>query len=302
MKRSTAELVLNARRAGTAVPSFNIPYLPMMEAVVRALRDTNCVGLIAAARCDWEKFQALSPRAVRDEYQRLKDERLTRLHMDHVPVVDEDGRRVDAEAILAEALDLGYESVMVDGSRLPLEENIAVTARVVERARAAGAAAEAELGAIMGHEEGPMPPYDELFASGRGFTDPAEAGRFVRDTAVDWLSVAIGNFHGAISKARKDARKPQARLNIDHLRKIARLADVPLVLHGGTGIPRHYLSQAFRTGIARVNIAAAIRQAYESAMEQSVAKAQQLTYGTAVRTIRDDLGIEGSAAIIDPAG
>ena len=147
-----------------------------------------------------------------------------------------------------------------------------------------------------------MPPYDELFASGRGFTDPAEAGRFVRDTAVDWLSVAIGNFHGAISKARKDARKPQARLNIDHLRKIARLADVPLVLHGGTGIPRHYLDQAFRTGIARINIAAAIRQAYESAMEQSVAKAQQLTYGTAVRTIRDDLGIEGSAAIIDPAG
>ena len=123
--------------------------------------------------------------------------------------------------IIREALALGYQSVMVDGSRLNLEDNIEATRQVVEIAHAAGVPVEAELGAVLGHEAGPLPPYEELFASGRGFTDVEEAKRFVQETGCDWLSVAIGNIHGAVSAARRDEKKVEARLNLDHLEQLA---------------------------------------------------------------------------------
>lgn len=318
-----------AFNTGRVVPGFNIPYLPMMEPVVRALRDSDCFGLIMVARLEWEKFGAGSLEAVRDEYERLKDERFTRLHLDHVPVIDEDGRSVDYEAILGRAIDLGYDSVMVDGSRLPLADNIAATKRVVEMARTAGVPAhgipggtalrtgtaaetaapaleceplrgvpvEAELGAVLGHEAGPLPPYDELFASGRGFTDPAEAGRFVAETGCDWLSVAIGNVHGAISGTARDRKKVEARLNIKHLRAIRDATGIPLVLHGGTGIAREYVREAIRAGIAKINVATAIRQPYMALMDTSADEARTAVYEAVTRIIRQDLGADGSAAL-----
>jgi len=295
MKRSVREIVQTAWRSGTVVPGFNIPYLPMMEPTVRALRDARCFGLIMVARLEWEKFFAGSPRDIFDEYQRVKDEHFTRLHMDHVPVIDEDNLRADYEPILAEAIRLGYDSVMVDGSRLPLDENIAATRRIVDLAHAAGVPVEAELGAIAGHEAGPMPPYEELFASGKGFTDPDEARQFVRETGVDWLSVAVGSVHGAISKARKSEKKVAARLDIPHLAKIRAAAGVPLVLHGGTGIPRDCISGAIRNGIAKINIATATRQPYEAMLGESVSRAQEAVYDTVRQIVRDELGIEGSA-------
>src|SRR3972149_1607715 len=124
----------DAWKAGIVIPAFNIPYLPVMEAVVRALRDTQCFGLITVARPEWEKFEAGSLRSIYDEYQKFKDEKYTRLHLDHVPVIDEDNKLVDYCKIISEALDMGYESVMVDGSRLPLNENIAATRKVADMA------------------------------------------------------------------------------------------------------------------------------------------------------------------------
>jgi len=297
---ATRELVLNAWKAGVVIPAFNIPYLPMMEPVVRALRDTRSFGLIAVARPDWEKFQARSPAAVRDEYQKVKDERHTRLHLDHVPVIDEDNRSVDYLALIAQALDLGYESVMVDGSRLPLDENIAAARRVADMARGRNVPVEAELGAVLGHESGPLPPYEELFASGKGFTDPAEARRFVRESGVDWLSVAIGNIHGAISEATRHQKKLEARLNIDHLDRIRAAAGVPLVLHGGSGIQKRFLLEAFRHGIAKINIGTAVRQPYEQNVQRSVGHAQEAVYQAAVAVIRHELEVEGSAARLAP--
>ena len=155
---STSECMGNARREGVAIPAFNIPDLPMMEPVVEALRSTDSFGLIAVARPEWIKFQAKSVRAVFEEYQRVKDERFTRLHLDHVPVVDEDNLRVDYEGVIGEAVELGYQSVMVDGSRLSLEENIQATRKIVQMAHAAGVPVEGELGAVFGHEAGPPPP------------------------------------------------------------------------------------------------------------------------------------------------
>ena len=163
-----------------------------------------------------------------------------------MPVIDEDNVQVDYEDVIRRAIDAGYGSVMVDGSRLPLEENIACTRRIAEMAHAAGIPVEGELGAVLGHEAGPLPPYDELFASGRGFTDPEEAARFVGETGVDWLSVAIGNIHGAIADATRKEKKIQARLNLEHLSRISEAARIPLVLHGGTGIPKEMVLAAMR--------------------------------------------------------
>jgi len=298
--RSVADIMKTAWTKGTVVPGFNIPYLPMMEPVVRALRDTECFGLISVARLEWTKFEAKSPAAVAAEYARVWDERYTRLHLDHVPVIDEDDLRVDYLAVVGEALGLGYGSVMVDGSRLPLAENIAATRTVAEAVRAAGAAVEAELGMVLGHSDGPLPPYEELFRTGRGFTDPAEAGRFVRETGVDWLSVAVGSAHGAISKAHKDEKKVEARLDIDHLKKINAVARVPLVLHGGSGIRRNIVIEGIRNGIAKINIGTAIRQPYERAIVTGAEAASRAVYEATVDIIRNELEITGSARALNP--
>jgi len=289
---TTAEIVRSAWHAGRAVPGFNVSYLPMMAPIVSALRDTNSFGLIMVARPDWMKFEAKGPGSVRQEYERCGDPAHTRLHLDHVPVIDEDGERVDFEGILEAALRLGY------GSRLPLGENIAETRRAAELSHAAGVPTEAELGAVFGHENGSPPPYEALFASGRGFTDPDEARRFVRETGVDWLSVAIGNIHGAISEARRGEKKVRARLNIEHLKKIRDAAGVPLVLHGGSGIRKPYLMEAFHHGIAKINVGTTIRQAYEAARGESVSKARSAVYKTMVRIICEELETQGLADLL----
>jgi len=188
----------------------------------------------------------------------------------------------------------------VDGSRLCLDENIAVTRAVVAMARPTGAAVEAELGAVLGHESGPLPPYDELFATGRGFTDPDEARRFVAETGVDWLSVAVGNIHGAVVGAARSQTKLQARLNLEHLATLRAAAGVPLVLHGGTGISPEHLQAGIRRGIAKVNIATAIRQPYEAALSQSLEAAQRAVYEEVVRLLEQELGVTGSARQLAP--
>ncbi|MBN1790503.1 MAG: class II fructose-bisphosphate aldolase [Bacteroidales bacterium] len=291
----TSEIILQAWKKGIVVPGFNIPYLPMMEPVVRALRDTGTFGLIMVARLEWIKFKSGSMKSIRDEYEKQKDLRFTRLHLDHVPVIDEDNLLTDFETIISEAIGLGYDSVMIDGSRLSLEDNIKSTRKITALAHSAGIPVEAELGAVMGHESGPLPPYEELFATGKGFTSLEEALKFVKETQTDWLSVAIGNVHGAISTAARTEKKIEARLAIPHLEKINNTLHIPLVLHGGTGIAKEYLMQSFKQGIAKINIATAIRQPYEKLMNSSVKAAQDAVYNEMLDIIRKQLEIAGSA-------
>jgi fructose-bisphosphate aldolase class II len=247
------------------------------------------------ARLEWRKFESRSPAAVREEFERWKQPEHVWLHLDHIPIIDEDDLEVDAVPIIQEAIALGYQSVMVDASRLPLAGNIAATRMVTQLAHAAGIPCEAELGAILGHEAGPLPPYEELFQSGRGFTDPEEARRFVQETGCDWLSVAAGNIHGAISGVKKDQKKVEARLNLGRIEHIARVTGIPLVLHGGSGIRQEYVREAVRRGIAKINIATEIRQAYEGAMREtgSQASAQQAVYERTTWLIRDYYGLSG---------
>jgi len=267
----------------------------MLQPIADTLQASRAFGLVEVARPDIEMFGAQSYAAVAAEFARVADRSFVRLHQDHVPVIDEKQQRVDWRPFIAEALQLRFDAVMIDGSRLDLEENIAVTRQVVELA-AAQAAVEAELGVVLGHEAGPMPSYEELFASGRGFTDVKEAARFVRETGVDWLSVAIGNIHGAISGAAKDAKKVAARLNIAHLRALSEETNVPLVLHGGSGIDLECVLQAVENGITKINVGTALRQAYEAALREQddIAYAQQAV-ARATRAHLQDYRILGSA-------
>lgn len=292
----TGEIIKMANSIGLPVPAFNIPYLPMMKPVTKAIADTNTFALIEVARLEWEKFGSVSLEAVMDEYKKWYDPEYMRIHLDHVPVIDEDNNLVDYITIIKQAIDAGYQSVMVDGSRLSLEENIKATKAVAKLAHQAGIACEAELGAVYGHEDGELPPYDELFKSGQGFTKTEEADEFVRATNCDWLSVAVGNIHGNISKIKKDQEKVQARLDLDHIEKLAQVTGVPLVLHGGSGVQQTYVLKAASKGMTKINIGTDIRQPYEAMTKlgENLKPAQDAVYEKTRWLIEEYLQIGGS--------
>lgn len=278
----------------TIIPAFNIPYLPMVQPVVQAIRDENSVAMVQVARLEWEKFESQSLEAVAEEYFKYAQEGYTLLHLDHVPAIDEDQKVVDVQPLLERALKVGYQSVMVDGSRLPLDENIAVTAKAAELAAKYGAAVEAELGAVSGHEgDGIGLSYEELFTTKKGFTKVEEAARFAKESGCNWLSVAAGSFHGAIAANTKHLKKPEARLDIEHIAALYNATgEMPLVLHGGSGIKQDYILRAIENGIAKINVATEIRQPYEFALEErpgDIAFAQEKVYDRTRWVIRDFL-------------
>jgi fructose-bisphosphate aldolase class II len=301
----TASIIATACQAGIVVPAFNVPYLPMVKPVVSAAVDLDSFALVEVARIEWLKFECRGPAAVMKEFSRWSAPEHVRLHLDHIPVIDEDGFEVDYLPILREAIDLGYHSVMVDGSLLDLEGNIESTSRAVALAHAAGVPCEAELGAIVREGVGPQLRYEDLFQTGMGFTNAEDAGRFVKETGCDWLSVAIGNIHGAVSAALKDRKKTEARLNLEHLDRLRQAAGVPLVLHGGSGVRRDDLLAAVKRGITKVNVGFEIRQAYEQALGSSggdVSAAQEAVYERTCRLIRDYFGIAGTRRLLAGGG
>ncbi len=297
---TSAQIILNAYGAGIAIPAFNIPYLPMIQPVVRAVVDQDSFAFVETARLEWYKFEAGGPDQIMAEYRKWSRPEYTRLHLDHIPVIDEDNQQVDYLSVIQNAVELGFDSVMIDGSRLALDDNIAATRQIAELAHRAGIPCEAELGAVLGHEAGPLPSYEELFATGQGFTRVDEAERFVRETGCDWLSVAIGSVHGAVAGVQKDQKKVEARLNLEHLDKLRAVTGIPLVLHGGSGVKRDYVLAAFKKGIAKINIGAEIRQAYERTLRATdkVDAAQEAVYQAVTDLIRDYLGNTGIRATV----
>ena len=292
-----AAIMKKAYEKHIIIPAFNMPHLPIMKPVIEALKEKNAFGLIAVARLEWMKFSSESLEAVAQEYKKVGDSSVSRLHLDHVPVIDEDHLEVDYMDDIKRAIEAGYQSVMVDGSRLNLDKNIKAVKEVVTYAHSKGVPVEAELGAVMGHEDGPMPSYEELFASGQGFTDVEEAKTFIKETQVDWLSVAVGSVHGAISPSTRDNKKVTARIHIERLSELDEALELPLVLHGGSGIALSYLHQSFNHGIAKLNIGTDIRQAYESNVGESVEKGQEAVKKRVLEII-DELGIAGTADIL----
>jgi len=295
------EIMIRALEQGLVVPAFNIPYLPMMEPIMEATNDEDAFCFVAVARLEWEKFESKSMAAVANEFYALNcGEEHVRLHLDHIPVVDEDYQNVQYLDLIKEAIDLGYQSVMVDGSRLPFERNVKATRAVTKIAHEADIPVEAELGAVMGHEANPTMSYEEILATRVGFTDPDEAQQFVKRSSCDWLSVAFGNIHGAVSDATRHQKKVAARLDIDHLRAISNLVRVPLVLHGGSGISQKYILDAITNGIAKINIGTEIRQVYEQTLKQagSVKKAQQSVYERTTFMLHEFLNLSGKKHLL----
>jgi len=162
---------------------------------------------------------------------------------------------------IGQALDLGFSSVMFDGSRLPLDENIKLTRKVKALAKDYGADVEGEIGSVGGSEDG-----SENIAI--YCTSPEQARRFQKETRVDALAIAIGNAHGNY--------KQEPKLRFDILDKIHAALDVPLVLHGGTGISPEDFRRCIRSGIHKINIATAtfdaVEQSVRSAYETGAVK------------------------------
>jgi fructose-bisphosphate aldolase class II len=293
---SLATIMQNAYRAGVVVPAFNVPYLPMVAPVGRAVADLDAFALIEVARIEWLKFESRGPAEVQAEFARLNDRAHLRLHLDHIPVIDEDGQPVDYLPILRQAIELGYDSVMLDGSSLGLEENMRATREAVALAHAAGIPCEAELGAIAREGSGKDLPYEEIFRSGYGFTEVEDARRFAVETGCDWLSVAVGNIHGAVSQALRDKQKTVARLDLDRLEALRLATGIPLVLHGGSGVRLDCVQAAFKHGIAKINVGFEIRRAYEDALRAGggEAAAQAAVYARTCALLRDTYGVAGS--------
>lgn len=152
------------------------------------------------------------------------------LHLDHCRDYDE----------ITEAMNVGFTSVMIDGSSLPYEENVKITSRVVKAAHAQGIDVEAELGLV-----GFAKNVEDYQKTDR-FTKPEEAKDFIEKTGVDSLAIAFGSAHGVYIA--------EPKLDLERLKLINAITDTPLVLHGGSGIPDDQLKQAFKLGINKLNV------------------------------------------------
>ena len=170
------------------------------------------------------------------------------LHLDHAYEYE----------LVAECVEAGFPSVMIDASRMTFEDNIRLTTKVVEIARVKGIAVEAELGAVGRVDDSVVEG-----VSMAALTSPTEAAEFCERTGVDALAVAIGNAHGVY------IQRPE--LDFDRLQAIRDSTEVPLVLHGGSGTPLEQLRRAIDIGVSKVNVASELSRAYLTAMESAIA-------------------------------
>lgn len=163
------------------------------------------------------------------------------VHLDHGPKLSNINQ-------LREAIKMGFESIMVDGSSLSLEDNISLTKKVVEMAHPRGICVEGELGRVSRNINATREEIAQLM------TDPGQVEQFVRKTGVDYLAVSVGSVSGFF--------KGEINLDLKRLEEIRKKVSIPLVFHGGTGIPKKQLKQAIRIGVSKVNIAHGLRKAF----------------------------------------
>ncbi|MFF4763034.1 ketose-bisphosphate aldolase [Streptomyces sp. NPDC001292] len=242
---STGELVARAAAARSAVVAFNIITLEHVEAVVAGAEAAGApVVLQVSENAVTFRYGRLLPLA---RAAAAAAERATvpvALHLDHV----------QSDDLLRQAADAGFSSVMYDASRLPYAQNLAATSAAAAWAHAQGLWIEAELGEVGGKNG--APPLDAHAPGAR--TDPAEAHAFVTGSGVDALAVAVGNTHAMTERT--------AALDHDLIKRLAGALDVPLVLHGSSGVPDGELAAAVAGGIAKVNVGTALNIAMTGAI------------------------------------
>ena len=225
------DLLRRAEEKNIGCGAFSVGNMEMVRGAIRAAEelDTPIILQIAEVRLKNSPLHLLGPMMVQAAKEAKVD---VAVHLDHGLTFE----TVD------KALELGFTSVMLDASTLPFEENIARVKAVVEKARKYGATVEAELGLVGGSEDGSCD-------HGIRCTDPDDAVVYARETGIDALAVAIGNAHGNYPVA--------PTLAFDVLEKIHEKVDIPLVLHGGSGITDKDFQRAISLGIRKVNIATA---------------------------------------------
>ncbi|MBU0493673.1 MAG: class II fructose-1,6-bisphosphate aldolase [Chloroflexi bacterium] len=248
MLKTNADLLLAAQQGGYAVGAFNTNNLEITHAIMGAAQDRRAPVIVAtsAGALKYAGIGFLSQIVLTYAHQAAVP---VALHLDHGPNF----------ASCMDCIRHGYSSVMIDASKLPFDENVAATRQVVEAAHAVGVSVEAELGRLVGIE-------DHVVVSERevAMTNPDEAAEFVRQTGIDALAVAIGNAHGFY--------KGDPQLDFDRLRAIRERVDIPLVLHGASGIPDHDIRTAISLGICKINIDTEVRDAFARAVRQFLAK------------------------------
>lgn len=238
-------LLMAAEEAGYAVGAFNGNNLEIMQAIIMAA-EAEASPVILQASQGAIKYAGLDYLAALGKITAEKARVPVALHLDHGT----------SFAQVVACIRSGFTSVMIDGSALPLAENITLTKKVVEVARAVGVSVEAEIGRITGTEEEISVGDQEAL-----FTDPEEAQRFVAETGVDALAVAVGTAHG------RYRRVPQ--LDFPRLEKIKQLVKIPLVLHGSSGVPDEMIREAISRGVRKINIDTNIREAFVRGLRQA---------------------------------
>ncbi|MGV9630414.1 class II fructose-bisphosphate aldolase [Streptomyces sp. NPDC003487] len=248
---TTGELVTRAAADRSAVAAFNIITLEHVEAVIAGAEQAGSPVILQ-----------VSENAVRFRYGRLlplaraavaaaEDAAVpVALHLDHV----------QSDALLRQAPAAGFSSVMYDASALPYAENLAATRAAADWAHAQGLWIEAELGQVGGKNG--RRPLDAHAPGAR--TDPTEAHGFVADSGVDALAVAIGSVHAMTTRT--------AALDHELLKRLAQALDVPLVLHGSSGVPDDELRTAVAGGITKVNVGTALNVAMTGAIRAFLAE------------------------------
>jgi fructose-bisphosphate aldolase class II len=250
----TADLVADAVARRAAVPSFNVITLEHAEAIVAGAQAAGVDVLLQLSRNAVRYHGSLAP--IVSACRALADAARVgvAIHLDHV-----DDTAL-AEEVVARAADLGISSIMIDASRLPYDENVALTRDLGGRARAAGLWVEAELGEVGGKDGAHAPGVR---------TDPAEAAAFAAATGVDGLAVAVGSSHAMTART--------ADLDLGLVARLAGAVAVPLVLHGSSGVPDATIAAAVGAGIRKVNIGTALNVAFSGAVRTALADDGGLT-------------------------
>lgn len=239
---TTKEMLLDAQKKGYAVGAFNVENMEMVMAVVSAAEETKSPVIMQTTPstvkyADFDYFYANVKVAAE------KASVPVAIHLDH-------GNSFD---LAMKAYRTGYTSIMIDGSHGTFEENIALTKSVVDVCKNGNVPVEAELGKVGGKE-------DDLDGGDGGYTDPSQAKEFVERTGADSLAVSIGTAHGVY--------KGEPKLDLDRLSQIREVVDIPLVLHGTSGVPDDVVTECVNRGICKVNYATDLRIAFTKGVKK----------------------------------
>ncbi len=246
------QLLRQAQAENRGCGAFSVGNMEMVKGAIQAAEELNTpiILQIAEVRLKHSPLHLMGPMMLQAARESKVD---VAVHLDHGLTLD----------TVRRALELGFTSVMLDASTLPFEENVAAVQEVVALAKQYGATVEAELGLVGGSEDGSAD-------HGVRCTDPDDAAEFVRRTGIDALAVAIGNAHGNYPVA--------PHLAFDVLEQIQQRVEIPLVLHGGSGITDRDFQRAVSLGIRKVNIATASFNSLVASVERYMAGAEKHNY------------------------